>query len=95
MIYRSPKWLRNILDFEINTSKDIKGVPSLRRQKKIDKRKELERLKRINIEWNRRWDSKDDYTFKDFYKEKYNYSGGFGGGKYINMSDLRIIKSKN
>lgn len=23
-IYRSPKWLRNVIDFEINTGQDIK-----------------------------------------------------------------------
>lgn len=27
-VLRSPKWMRNFLDFEINTGKDIKGEPS-------------------------------------------------------------------
>jgi len=35
-IYRSPKWLRNIADFEINTGDDIKGEPSKKMQKKLD-----------------------------------------------------------
>jgi len=35
-ILRSPKWLRNIADFEINTGDDIKGKPSKKMQKKID-----------------------------------------------------------
>jgi len=34
-IYRSPKWLRNFVDYEINTGKDIKGEPSLKRKKEI------------------------------------------------------------
>lgn len=42
-ILRSPKWLRNIADFEINTGDDIKGAPSKRKQKQLDK-EEKERL---------------------------------------------------
>jgi len=29
--FRSPKWLRNYLDFEVNTGDDITGQPSERR----------------------------------------------------------------
>jgi len=34
-VTRSPKWLRNFIDFEINTGEDIKGEPSQRRKKKM------------------------------------------------------------
>ena len=33
-IYRSPKFLRNFLDFEINTGSDIKGEPSKKELKR-------------------------------------------------------------
>lgn len=45
-IIRSPKWLRNVVDFEINTGEDIKGKPSKKMQKQIDEeiaRKKQER----------------------------------------------------
>lgn len=47
-IYRSPKWLRNVADFEINTGDDIKGEPSKRKQKKLDD--ESKRLRDIEKE---------------------------------------------
>jgi hypothetical protein len=43
--YRSPKWLRNFVDYEINTGEDIKGEPSKRRAAKLEKEKQAE-LKR-------------------------------------------------
>ncbi len=43
--YRSPKWLRNFVDYEINTGEDIKGEPSKRRAAKLEKEKKAE-LKR-------------------------------------------------
>lgn len=37
--YRSPKWLRNFVDYEINTGEDIKGEPSKKEMKRqFDKR---------------------------------------------------------
>jgi hypothetical protein len=53
-ILRSPKWLRNIADFEINTGDDIKGEPSIKKQKKLDaerlrKEEEYARLKEEEI----------------------------------------------
>lgn len=46
---RSPKWLRNFMDFEINTGEDITGEPSERMKKKLEERerikKEEERIK--------------------------------------------------
>ncbi len=38
-IYRSPKWMRNFLDYEVATGKDIKGEPSLRAKEKMAKEK--------------------------------------------------------
>jgi hypothetical protein len=34
-IYRSPKWLRNFLDYEISTGEDIKGDPSIKMKKRM------------------------------------------------------------
>lgn len=34
-IYRSPKWLRNFLDYEVATGKDIKGEPSKRTKERM------------------------------------------------------------
>lgn len=53
-IYRSPKWLRNVVDFEINTGKDIKGEPS---------------KKSIQKEWDKRWQETDIDIFRKFYSE--------------------------
>lgn len=44
-VFRSPKWLRDFVDFEVNTGEDIKGEPS---------KSELER--RRNKEWKTKWD---------------------------------------
>jgi hypothetical protein len=43
--YRSPEWLRNFVDFEVNTGEDIKGEPSKRKAAKLEKEKQAE-LKR-------------------------------------------------
>lgn len=43
--YRSPKWLRNFVDYEINTGEDIKGEPSKKRAAELEKEKQAE-LKR-------------------------------------------------
>lgn len=57
-IYRSPKWLRNIVDFEVNTGKDIKGEPS---------------KKTILKAWDERWkECGDRDIFGNFYKENYD-----------------------
>ena len=47
-IYRSPKFLRKFMDFEINTKGDIKGEPS-----------EKEKKRRIWEMWDDRWRSCD------------------------------------
>ena len=43
--FRSPKWLRNFVDYEINTGEDIKGEPSKRKAARLEKEKQAE-LKR-------------------------------------------------
>jgi hypothetical protein len=35
-VLRSPKWLRNFVDFEVNTGQDIKGEPSKKRKKQLE-----------------------------------------------------------
>lgn len=61
-IYRSPKWLRNIIDYEVNTGDDIKGQPSKRS---------------LNNKWDDRWkNSVDKYSymvFMMFFKKTYSY----------------------
>lgn len=55
-VLRSPKWMRNFADFEINTGKDIKGEPSLKRKKQMEQerlRQEQERLKKEEEEYQR------------------------------------------
>jgi len=38
--FRSPEWLRNFVDFEVNTGDDIKGEPSKRKAAKLEKEKQ-------------------------------------------------------
>lgn len=49
-VLRSPKWLRNFLDFEIATGEDIKGEPSKseqkRRDEEIKRKKEQEKIEK-------------------------------------------------
>ncbi|CAG7579694.1 MAG: hypothetical protein SLAVMIC_00022 [uncultured marine phage] len=94
MIYRSPKWLRNIIDFEISTGEDIKGVPSKRRQKKIKAAEELKRKEELSKKWNSKWNAMraNDYLedkFKDFYKKMYGWNRSF-----IFSSDFDTIKER-
>lgn len=56
-VIRSPKWLRNFIDYEINTGEDIKGEPSKRRAAELEKERkkilddaEKERIDKINKE---------------------------------------------
>jgi hypothetical protein len=48
--FRSPKWLRNYVDFEVNTGDDIKGEPSKRKAAKLEKERQdklkAERIKK-------------------------------------------------
>ena len=38
--FRSPEWLRNFVDFEVNTGDDISGAPSKRKAAKLEKEKQ-------------------------------------------------------
>jgi len=62
-VIRSPKWLRNFVDFEVNTGEDIKGAPSKRRQKKIDFEESEKRRKaeeeRLHKEYQKRQEEKN------------------------------------
>lgn len=82
--FRSPKWLRNYVDFEVNTGDDISGEPSKGSIKREKKRKEKE--SRQN--WDQRWRSCDEDEFKQFYKEVYNK------GKTVYSFDIQDIRDK-
>ena len=77
-IYRSPKWLRNFLDYEISTGEDIKGEPSIKMKKKIeeekikaDKIREEERIKANKIREEER--IKEEERNKENFKTFLNY----------------------
>lgn len=84
MKFRSPKWLRNIIDFEISTGKDINGIPSNRAIRRAVRKREKERKKRLRQEkillqekkdkWDERWENKDNNTFSSFYLNNYRIS---------------------
>lgn len=61
-VYRSPKWLRNFVDYEINTGEDIKGKPSKRRQKQIDfeesEKRRIAEEERLQREYQKRQEEK-------------------------------------
>jgi hypothetical protein len=64
-VLRSPKWLRNIVDFEINTSDDIKGeqkLDSKRKQEEEASRIRTEEQKKIN---DKRKEKKFDELFRN------------------------------
>lgn len=68
--YRSPKWLRKFIDFEVNTGEDINGKISkkqLRKEQKIKKEEELNN-------WKKKWRETDPELFKKFYKETFKRS---------------------
>lgn len=81
-VYRSPKWLRKYVDFEVSTGDDISDKVSLRKQEKELKKK-----------WNKRWLESDKDEFKDFFKEIYKDYVDKNLSKYILSSDLETIKS--
>ena len=82
--FRSPKWLRNYVDFEVNTGDDISGEPSKSSIKKEKKRQEKE----AKDNWDKRWRSCDTDEFRQFYKEVYN------NGKTVYSFDLDDIRSR-
>lgn len=50
--YRSPKWLRNYIDFEVNTGDDVSDEKS---------------KKQLRKEWDKRWEQADRDQFLKFY----------------------------
>jgi hypothetical protein len=103
-VFRSPKWLRNFVDFEINTGKDIKGEKSEKSKEKEKKKLERERLntererERAKQEnWKLKWDAilnsyNEREKFKDFFNEFYKSILYNYGGRVIFSSDLDKIK---
>jgi len=73
-IYRSPKWLRNIVDFEVNTGKDIKGEPS---------------KKAILKEWDQRWKECDKMTFNYFYADVIAKPSSFSWYSFEKLEEIR------
>lgn len=72
-VIRSPKWLRNIADFEINTGEDIKGKPSKRRQKKLDfeesEKRRIAEEERLQREYQRREQEREQQRQKERIKQ--------------------------
>lgn len=81
-VYRSPKWMRNFLDFEVNTGQDIKGEPS---------------KKRILKNWDKRWEecnksSAKTREFIEFYSLEIE---GAKWSRWISSSELEEIRLKH
>jgi len=74
-VVRSPKWMRNFVDFEINTGDDIKGKPSKRKQKKIDEEQERLRKKAEEIREERKKEEQKetDELFSELFKSVMSY----------------------
>lgn len=89
-VYRSPKWLRKFLDYEIHTGEDIKGKVS-KRELRAREKAEADRIKR---EWDNRWNNMDKEDFKEFYKEEFPSEVKYQYNDYIYSSDLEKIRSK-
>jgi len=66
--YRSPKWIRNFMDFELNTGEDISGEPSKKRQK-IDE-EEREKREKIKKEEEK---FEEDRKFNRLWKSIYSF----------------------
>jgi len=89
-VYRSPKWLRKFMDFEVSTGDDIKGKKS-KRSIRIDKEnKEKELLKK----WDKRWYNINEEEFKEFFREEYKVDTLRYHSGYISNSDLIKIKDR-
>jgi hypothetical protein len=72
-VVRSPKWLRNFVDFEINTGEDIKGEPSEKRKREIEhERKVKDAERRIKEEERRRVEAEREAERKKKEQEETN-----------------------
>jgi hypothetical protein len=86
-VYRSPKWLRKYVDFEVSTGEDISDKISIRNQEKEPWRRWLKK------KWNKRWLECDESKFKDFFKEVYDDYTNNNLRGHVVSSDLKTIKS--
>jgi hypothetical protein len=96
--YRSPKWLRNYVDFEVNTGSDITGEKSKKQLKDEARQKEEEDKQRKNKEWDRRWeemynDSDLRNLFEKFFEETYPDEFKYTYNSMLFLSNLRDIKN--
>lgn len=66
-IYRSPKIFRNFIDFEINTGSDVKGEPSKKQLKRIEKEKQ----EKLIQQWKERWTKVNESLFIEFYQKTF------------------------
>lgn len=82
-IFRSPKWLRNFIDFEVNTGGDIKGEPS-----------ESQKRKNILKEWDARWKETPISQFKDFFSDIYQVVVKNDYNGYLLSSDVEEIRKR-
>lgn len=110
MKFRSPTWLRNILDFEILTGKDITGEPSRRAVRKEINRREKERKQRVLEEKRRKREQEKEereekerlrkatwnmrWRTKDTHTFRDFYKEVLNGGNFVFTSDLDDIKKK-
>lgn len=91
-VIRSPKWLRNFADFEINTGEDIKGKPSKRMQKKIEeeerrKREEEERRKKEEEERREQKRREEEERNQEEFQKLFNIVSSY---IYHNYKDCEI-----
>lgn len=81
-VYRSPKWLRKFVDFEISTGDDISDKISQKKQEK-----------ELHKKWNKRWQDANQEEFKDFFEEVYTEYVKSNLTGWVMNSDLSTIKS--
>lgn len=88
--FRSPKWLRNYVDFEVNTGDDISGEPSKRKTAKIEKEKQ-EKEYAENIEKLKRKRQKIEKELNRIY---YSLISDFSDNPYSDKTETPIINGK-
>lgn len=81
-VYRSPKWLRKYIDFEISTGDDISDKSSI-----------LSKEREIKKKWNKRWISSNKEDFIKFFGEVYSEYVSNNLRGYVMNSDLKDVKS--
>jgi hypothetical protein len=80
-VFRSPKWLRKFVDFELSTGDDIS-----------DKAEKKEAEKKKLAEWDKAWRNSNEDEFKAFFSEKYKKYVKEELNGWILSSDLSKIK---